>query len=403
MQLHEELEWRGFISQHTFKNLNIISEKNLKFYWGADPSSDSLTIGNLAPAIMVKHFIRHGHQAYLLIGGATGLIGDPKEEERFQKSVDEINLNKEAIKKQYDAIFKGEEYDIVDNYDWFKNVNYIDFLRDVGKNVPLSSMLGREFVQTRLGAEGGGISYAEFSYSLIQGYDFFHLYKNYGVTLQLCGSDQWGNVVAGLDLIRRKESGEANALAMPLVINKTTGIKFGKSEEGAIWLDSNKTSVYAFYQFWLNTDDAGVMDYLKIYTFLSREEIESLAHKQNENPHLREAQKELAFEVTSLVHGQDRAISAQRVTDVLFGSEDFSVLNSEDLNILSNEIPTITIPNNLVDILIDSKICSSKNEAKRLIEGKAVSISGEKVIENILINKNSLIKIGKNRFVLARQ
>jgi len=403
MKLSEELEWRGFISQHTFKNLSDIDNNSLKFYWGADPSSDSLTIGNLAPAMMVRHFIEHGHKAVLLVGGATGLIGDPKEQERSQKTVDEISSNKEAIRKQYDNIFRGAQYEIVDNYDWFKNINYLDFLRDIGKNVPLSSMLAREFVQTRLGIDGGGISYAEFSYSLIQGYDFLHLFKEKDVTLQLCGSDQWGNVIAGIDLIRRKESSEANALAMPLIINKSTGIKFGKSESGAVWLDPNKTSAFSFYQFWLNVDDSSVVDYLKIYTMLSKDEIINLESSQKTNPEKRDAQKALAFEVTKLIHGEERAQSVKKVTSVLFENEDFSTLTSQDLDILSKEIVCVSMPNELLDILIEAKVCKSKNEAKRLIEGNAVAVSGNKVSENTTINKNSLIKIGKNRFILVRQ
>lgn len=403
MKLSEELVWRGFVSQHTFKDLKELDGQTINFYWGADPSSDSLTIGNLAPAMMIRHFIDHGHNAFLLIGGATGLIGDPKDEERIQKSEEEIKKNKESIKKQYDTIFKNKNYQIVDNYDWFKEIKYLDFLRDIGKNVPLSSMLGREFVQSRLGNEGSGISYAEFSYSLIQGYDFLHLFKNHAVTLQLCGSDQWGNVVAGLDLIRRKESGEANALSMPLIVNKNTGVKFGKSEAGAIWLDQNKTSVYSFYQFWLNVDDESVIDYLKIYTMLSKDKIDRLEKSRNENPENREAQKALAHEVTSLIHGDNRAESVRKVIAVLFDNEDLETLSSSELDILSQEIPKVSLPNDILNALIESTLCSSKNEAKRLLEGRAVSVSGKKITENYTLDKNTLIKVGKNRFILVRQ
>lgn len=403
MKLSEELVWRGFVSQHTFKDLKELDGQTINFYWGADPSSDSLTIGNLAPAMMIRHFIDHGHNAFLLIGGATGLIGDPKDEERIQKSEEEIKKNKESIKKQYDTIFKNKNYQIVDNYDWFKDIKYLDFLRDIGKNVPLSSMLGREFVQSRLGNEGSGISYAEFSYSLIQGYDFLHLFKNHAVTLQLCGSDQWGNVVAGLDLIRRKESGEANALSMPLIVNKNTGVKFGKSEAGAIWLDQNKTSVYSFYQFWLNVDDESVIDYLKIYTMLSKDKIDRLEKSRNENPENREAQKALAHEVTSLIHGDNRAESVRKVIAVLFDNEDLETLSSSELDILSQEIPKVSLPNDILNALIESTLCSSKNEAKRLLEGRAVSVSGKKITENYTLDKNTLIKVGKNRFILVRQ
>ena len=262
MKLSEELQWRGFVNQTTFPDLSALDGAPISFYWGVDPSSDSMTIGNFAAAMMVRHFIDHGHKAFLLVGGATGMIGDPdgKADERNLKTLDEIAKNKAGIAAQYKTAFAGKDFTLVDNYDWFKDLNYLEFLRMVGKNVPLSQMLGRDFVQARLGEGGTGISYAEFSYSLIQGYDFVHLYKNHGVTLQLCGADQWGNSIAGVDLIRRMEGGEAHVYSTPLVINKATGKKFGKSEDGAIWLDPKKSSVYKFYQFWLNVDDEGVID-----------------------------------------------------------------------------------------------------------------------------------------------
>src|SRR5665647_300285 len=260
MNLSEELLWRGFVNQTTLKDLSILDTQPLSFYWGVDPSADSMTIGNLAAAMMVRHFIDHGHKAYLLVGGATGMIGDPdgKADERNLKTLDEIAHNKQAIAGQYSQVFASKDFTLVDNYDWFKDINYIDFLRMVGKNVPISQMLGRDFVQSRIGEDGSGISYAEFSYSLIQGYDFLHLSRAFGVTLQVCGADQWGNSIAGVDLIRRLDAKEAHVYSTPLIINKTTGVKFGKSEGGAVWLDSTKTSVYAFYQFWLNLDDASV-------------------------------------------------------------------------------------------------------------------------------------------------
>ena len=404
MKLSEELQWRGFVAQNTLKNISDIDKGEIGFYIGVDPSSDSMTIGNLAAAMLVRHFVEHGHKAYLLVGGATGLIGDPdgKADERLQKTHDEISKNKEGIRLQYNQIFRGQKYTIVDNYDWFKNMNYLEFLRIVGKNVPLSSMLAREFVQSRLGPDGAGISYAEFSYSLIQGYDFLHLYKNHKVTMQLCGSDQLGNVIAGIDLIRRIEGGEAHAFSMPLVINKTTGVKFGKSESGAVWLDVKKTSVYAFYQFWLNDEDESVIDHLKIYTMLSKDEIENIERLQKENPSSRIAQKTLADEVTTLVHGKDRSDSVRKVTNVLFGNEEFSKLNSKELDMLSAEIPTVKLPNNLVHILVESSVAKSKGEGRRLLEANAVSISGIKVDENKVINDPCLIKTGKNKFILAR-
>jgi len=404
MKLSEELVWRGFVAQNTLKDITEIDKKEIGFYLGVDPSSSSMTIGNLAAAMLVRHFIENGHKAFLLVGGATGLIGDPdgKADERLQKTHEEISKNKEGIRAQYDQIFRGQKYTIVDNYDWFKNLNYLEFLRIVGKNVPLSSMLAREFVQSRLGPEGTGISYAEFSYSLIQGYDFLHLYKNHNVTMQLCGSDQIGNVIAGIDLIRRIEGGEAHAFAMPLVINKNTGVKFGKSESGAVWLDPEKTSVYSFYQFWLNDDDENVIDHLKIYTMLGKEEIENIERLHKENPSSRIAQKTLADEVTALVHGKERSDGVRKVTNVLFGNEEFSALNDHELDMLSKEIPNVKLPNNLVDVLIEAGVAKSKGEGRRLLEANAVSISGIKVVENKVINEPCLIKTGKNKFVLAR-
>lgn len=253
MTLSEELTWRGFVNQMTFPDIKDLDKAPISFYFGVDPSADSMTIGNLASAMMVYHFINAGHKAFLLVGGATGMIGDPdgKKDERNLLTLEDIARNKNAIAEQYKTVFEGKPFTTVDNYDWFKGVEYLDFLRNIGKHVPLSNMLGRDFVQSRIGEGGSGISYAEFSYSLIQGYDFLTLYRDHGVTLQLCGGDQWGNSIAGVDMIRRIEGAEAHVYSAPLIINKATGKKFGKTEDGAIWLDPTKTSVYKFYQFWL--------------------------------------------------------------------------------------------------------------------------------------------------------
>jgi tyrosyl-tRNA synthetase len=403
MKLSEELQWRGFINQTTYDDLSQLDQAPISFYWGVDPSADSMTIGNFAAAMMVRHFIDHGHKAFLLVGGATGMIGDPdgKKDERHLKTLDEIAKNKAGIAEQYKTAFAGQEFTTVDNYDWFKNMNYLDFLRDVGKNVPMSQMLGRDFVKSRLGDDGSGISYAEFSYSLIQGYDFLHLYREHGVTLQVCGADQWGNSIAGVDLIRRIEGGEAHVYSTPLVINKATGIKFGKSEGGAVWLDPKKTSVYKFYQFWLNADDEGVIDYAKIYTLLSKDEIEALAEKQKANPSAREAQKTLAREVTALVHGKDRQESVERVTEVLFGKKDIHELNENDLEALAGEIPTLATGKTAVEALVESENAASNGEARRLIAGGAVSVNGEKITEDYQLNELSLVKKGKNSFILV--
>ena len=404
MALSDELQWRGFVNQMTYADITELDGAPISFYWGVDPSADSMTIGNFAAAMMARHFIDAGHKAYLLVGGATGMIGDPdgKKDERNLQTLEAIAHNKQAIAAQYRRVFAGKDFEIVDNYDWFKNINYLDFLRNVGKHVPLSNMLGREFVQSRLGEGGSGISYAEFSYSLIQGYDFLHQFREFGVTLQLCGADQWGNSIAGVDLIRRLEGKEAHVYSTPLVINKATGKKFGKSEEGAVWLDEKKTSVYKFYQFWLNADDEGVVDYAKIFTLLDRDAIAQMERQVAENPSAREAQKTLAREVTTIVHGADRAASAERVTAVLFGGASIDALTQEDIALLGNEIPTVNSDTTIVEALVATRVSKSNGEARRLIEGGGISLNGEKVSEDLTITDTTLIKKGKNSFILVR-
>jgi tyrosyl-tRNA synthetase len=290
----------------------------------------------------------------------------------------------------------------VDNYDWFKDMNYLTFLREVGKNAPMSSMLSREFVQSRLGDDGAGISYAEFSYSLIQGYDFLHLFQEHGVTLQLCGADQWGNSVTGVDLIRRIAGGEAHVYSTPLIVNKATGVKFGKSEGGAVWLDANKTSVYQFYQFWLNADDEGVIDYMKIYTLLDKETVEDIERQQRDNPSARVAQKRLAQEVTTLVHGEERTKAVQKVTDALFGDTDFTDLSDSERDMLAAEIPTVQGNQSILEVMVGTGLAGSNGEARRLIEGGAVSVNGQKLTAEVDVVAPALIKKGKNSFVLVR-
>lgn len=404
MKLSEELTWRGFVNQTTYDDISILDGEPISFYWGVDPSSDSMTIGNFAAAMMVRHLIDHGHKAFLLVGGATGMIGDPdgRADERNLKTLDEIAKNKAGIAAQYNNIFAGKNFTMVDNYDWFKDMNYLDFLRMVGKHVPMSQMLGREFIQSRLGAEGNGISYAEFSYSLIQGYDFVHLSREYGVSLQVCGADQWGNSITGVDLIRRMDGKEAHVYSTPLIINKATGVKFGKSEGGAIWLDDKKTSVYKFYQFWLNADDAGVTDYLKVYTLLGKDEIEELSRQTIENPAARLAQKTLAREVTKLVHGNERTESVERVIDVLFGKAEFHILHADDINEMSGEIPTVYMGKTIVECLVESGVSNSNSDARRLIAAGAIQLNGEKVLADQSVNSTSLIKKGKNSFILVK-
>jgi tyrosyl-tRNA synthetase len=271
----------------------------------------------------------------------------------------------------------------------------------------MTQLLDREFVQSRIGAGGAGISYAEFSYSLVQGYDFLHLFREKGVTLQVCGADQWGNSLAGVEMIRKLEAKEAHVYSTPLIVNKSTGVKFGKSEEGAVWLDANKTSPYKFYQFWLNTDDEGVEDYLKVYTLIQPEELEKLMAEFKNNPQDRAAQKYLAFETTKLVHGEKRAQSVKNVSEVLFGQKDFSELTKEDLEELSKEIPVVT-GSTLVEVLVSSQLASSNTEANRFLQAGSVSINGAKVLQNAeissvqAVNGHYLVKRGKNNFALVK-
>ena len=404
MKLSEELTWRGFTNQMTFADIEQVNEPR-KFYFGVDPSGHGMQIGNLAAAMMVRLFIEHGYEAYLLVGGATGLIGDPdgKLDERDLKAVEEIESNKKEIARQYTQVFGGNSFTIVDNYDWFRGINYLDFLRTIGKHVPMSQMLGREFIQTRLGDGGAGISYAEFSYALMQGYDFLHLFREHGVTMQLCGADQWGNSLAGVDLIRRIEGGEAHVYSLPLIMNKATGRKFGKSEGGAVWLDPDMTSVFKFYQFWINVDDEGVIDYMKIYTTLDRDAIEAIAENHAVNPGARSAQKVLAREVTDIVHGVTRRESVERVTEVLFGGGEFASLSDDDIAALAQEIPRVDPGVGAIEALVVSEVVGSNGEAKRLLKSGAISLNGAKIFEDQPIHQAALLKKGKNTFVLVAE
>jgi tyrosyl-tRNA synthetase len=403
MTLSEELSWRGFVNQMTFANITDLDETTRTFYWGVDPSADSMTIGNLAAAMLVRQFIEHGYTPILLIGGATGMIGDPdgKKQERDLLTLEQISANKAAISEQYKRIFAGKNFEIVDNYDWFKDYNYLDFLRDIGKHAPLTQMLDRDFVQARVGEGGAGISYAEFSYSLIQGFDFLHLYRERGATLQLGGSDQWGNMIAGTQLIRRIAGGEAHVFSTPLIINKQTGVKFGKSEGGAVWLDPAKTSPYKFYQFWLNCDDETSEDLVKVYTLLDRDTVGALITNHQVNPGERALQKTLAREVTDLVHGRERRESVERVTDVLFNGRQLGDLTDDDITTLAAEIPVVGYQS-LISVLVSAGVCESNGEAKRLIAAGSVTLNGQKITENCEITDISLVKKGKNSFVLVR-
>ncbi len=406
--LSEELKWRGFVNQTTFDSPADIDKKPLTFYFGVDPSSDSMTIGNLASAMMAKHFIKHGHKAVLLVGGATGIIGDPdgKTEERQLKSIEEIEANAKAITSQYKQIFDGQKFEIVNNYDWFRDVKLIDFLRDVGKHVPMRQMLGRDFVQKRLGEGGAGISYAEFSYALMQAYDFWHLYKEKKVTLQVCGSDQWGNSIAGVDLIRRAEGAEVHVWSAPLVINKSTGVKFGKTEKGAIWLDAKKTSVYQFYQFWLNIGDEGVESALRIFTELDKNQIDQVMAEFKVDKGGRIAQKTLAYNVTALVHGVKRADEVKKATEVLFGGGDFLKLDKAEKAILREELPTAKASEDLPQVIADAGLASSKSEARNFLASGAIYINGQKAGPtnlHLFVKGDNLLRRGKNSFAIIEK
>lgn len=402
MTLADELQWRGFINQMTFTDINDINEPRT-FYFGVDPSADSMTIGNLAAMMMVRHFVDHGHKLILLVGGATGMIGDPdgKKQERDLRNEETVANNTAALARQLNTLFGGTSFEIVNNYDWFKNVNYIEFLHKVGKHVSMTQLLDRDFVQQRIGEGGSGISYGEFSYSLIQGYDFLHLYKEKGVTLQLCGADQWGNSVTGVSLIRKLAGGEAHVFSTPLVINKQTGVKFGKSEGGAVWLDETKTSPYKYYQFWLNLDDEMAADLIKIYTLLDKETVEELITAHQQNPGARSLQKRLAYETTAFIHGKERADSVAKASEILFSKDAFE-LSDDICQVLQGELPCIEKPQTVIEALVAVGFAKSNGEAKRLIASGAVSLNGNKVSSDTTIETASLLKKGKNSFALVK-
>lgn len=403
MKLSEELQWRGFWNQTTFTDDKLIDSENFTLYLGTDPSADSLHVGHLAVYMMVRHFLERGHKVFLLVGGGTGMIGDMRDtEERNLLPYEEIEHNKQALKSQVSRIFAGRDFTLVDNADWLAELELLPFLRDIGKNFNMADLVSREFFKARIN-NGKGLSFAEFTYTLLQGYDFWHLFNQYGVNLQIGGSDQWGNLLSGVDLIRKKENTEVYAMTAPLLINKSTGRKFGKSEGGAVWLDENKTSVYKFYQFWLNVDDESAIEYMKIFTMLDRDTIEAIAENHAVNPGARSAQKVLAREVTDIVHGSARRESVERVNEVLFGGGDFKKLSDDDLGALAEEIPCVDAGIDVIGALVESGVVGSNGEAKRLLKSGAISLNGEKLAENKVINDTSLLKKGKNTFVLIME
>lgn len=403
MTLSEELRWRGFYNQTTFASPEALDEATYTLYLGTDPSGDSLHVGHLAVYMMVRRFLDHGHKVILLVGGGTGMIGDMRDsEERDLKPLDEIEHNTKALAAQISQLFSGKTFELVDNYDWLADVKLLPFLRDIGKAFSMNELTSREFYKARTGSDAsGGLSYAEFSYTILQGYDYLHLHREKGANLQIGGSDQWGNLLSGVELIRKKTGNVVHALSSPLVINRSTGRKFGKSEGGAVWLDPEKTSVYQFYQFWLNVDDESAIDYLKLFTLLDRIAIDELTERHVSNPGKREAQRALAYEVTKLVHGEARAEQARNVTAALFGDTPFAQLLDEEIDMLAKEIP-VTASGNLVNALVTSGVAGSNGEARRLIAGNAISINGEKISEDVELSVPSLIKKGKNTFILVR-
>lgn len=404
MKLSEELQWRGFYNQTTFDSPSNLDEQQYTLYLGTDPTGDSLHVGHLAVYMMVRRFLDHGHKVVLLVGGGTGVVGDPggRDDERQLISLEQIADNKAALAAQVSGLFSGKEFTLVDNYDWLKDVSILEFLRDVGKHFSMSQLVQRDFIATRIGEGGTGISYAEFSYTLLQGYDFWHLHNHHGVDLQIGGSDQWGNILSGVDLIRKKEGHAVHGMTAPIIINKATGKKFGKSVGGAVWLDPKKTSVYQFYQFWLNTDDEGAIDYLKLFTLLDKDAVDAVAAEHAVDPSARIAQKRLAQELTDLVHGVERRESVERVTNALFGGGDFTALQNGDIEALSAEIPTVATGVTVIEALVEAGVVASNGEARRLISGGGVSVNGKKIGEDLTVSASSLIKKGKNSFVLVR-
>ena len=401
MKLSEELKWRGFWNQTTFQDPEILDGEKRMIYLGADPSADSLHIGHLSVYMMVRRFLDHGHKVVLLVGGGTGMIGDMRDtEERDLLSAQKVAQNTEALKAQVSKLFAGQDFEVVNNADWLSKIELIPFLRDIGKNFSMADLTSREFFKSRID-NGSGLSFAEFTYTLLQGYDFWYLHKNKGVSLQIGGSDQWGNLLSGVNLIRKKEGVEVFAMTAPLLINRSTGRKFGKSEGGALWLDASKTSPFKMYQFLLNSDDQSVFEYLKILTTLSKDEIENIERQHSGNQHLRIAQKALAKNVVEIVHGKKVADSVVSATEVLFGGKKIETLKPEEIKVLKTEIPTISKNKTISEILVESKLSKSKGEAKRLIAANSISFKGVKVLEDIKIFQSGLLKKGKNSFILV--
>lgn len=414
--LLENLSWRGLLQDTSAGAEQLLLDDKISVYAGFDPTADSLHIGNLVPIMLLKHFQLHGHSPIALVGGATGMVGDPsgKSLERNLLSEDALKHNQNCIQKQLEKFldFSSNKNSaiVVNNYDWFKDIGFLQFIRDVGKHITVNYMMAKDSVKSRL--EGSnGISYTEFSYQLLQGYDFYHLYKNYNCKMQIGGSDQWGNIVTGTELIRRMCGGEAFAVTAPLV-KKADGGKFGKTEKGNIWLDANKTSPYKFYQFWLNISDDDALTWIKIFSLKEIEAIQSIIDEHNLAPHLRIIQKSLADELTLRIHSEEALIMAKQASEVLFGKstkDSLVVLNQDQIEDIFEGVPAFEIAYskiesgmNIIDFLaVETQILTSKGDARRQLQSNAISINQEKNSdEAYIVSKNDLIA---DRYILIRK
>ena len=403
----EELEWRGLVKDVAGSDIaDKINNESVTFYWGTDPTADSLHLGHYSSLVTAKRLMKMGHKPILLCGGATGRIGDPRPtSEREIISIETLNKNIECIRKQIDSIFDGKAQ-LVNNYDWFKGYEYLDFLRDIGKYINVNYMLSKDIINRRLET---GITYAEFSYMLIQGYDFLNMYEKMGCIMQVEGSDQWGNITTGIDLIRKILGKEAYGFTMPLILD-ANGKKFGKSEGNALWLDKNKTSSYQLYQYLINTDDSKVLEYLKVFTFLTPEEIEDTIKRHEEKPELRIAQKMLAKCIITDLRGEEEYEKALKISEALF-TDKINTLTKEDILNNLNTVPQVELESgNIVDALVNAKVFSSKREARELISGNALSLNNQKItdLEYVLSKENAidgelyLIRKGKKNYYIGK-
>lgn len=407
MKLYDELKWRGLIKDEAGEDLaDKLNNESITFYWGTDPTADSLHLGHYSSLVTAKRLAKYGHHPILLCGGATGLIGDPRPTaEREIITKEQLNKNLLGIKKQVTEIFDGKA-EVVNNYDWFKGYEYTDVLRDVGKYITVNYMLDKDIIKRRLET---GITFAEFAYMIIQGYDFLWLYQNKNCIMQVEGSDQWGNITTGIDLIKKKLGKDAYAFTMPLVVDKY-GNKFGKSEGNALWLDEEKTSSYELYQYLINVDDEMVIDYLKIFTFLSVDEIKELEKKHKEHPELREAHKALAREVIVDLHGEESYNEAIKISEALF-SGDIKSFTSKDIEVAFKGLKPFTISEdlNIVDLLVNSSVCSSKREAREFVSNGSITLNGEKVTsldyvlskDKCIDSKYIVIRRGKKKYFIG--